>query len=178
MRSSARTCVFSHSGKQAAHSTDKDMGQNPERRFAIDARTADESTVEQSPLLRIPMLASTLTSMLWGPLDETISIGHENGQISVWDIREGGREINSINDHTAVKNDMQINKDGILFVTASKDAAAKLFDLKSLMCLKTYKTEWPVHSAAISSIMDHVVLGGGQDAMEVTTTSTWLLLLL
>lgn len=59
-----------------------------------------------------------------------------------------------------------------MFVTASKDTSAKLFDSDSLMCLKTYKTERPVNSAAISPILDHVVLGGGQDAMEVTTTST------
>lgn len=59
-----------------------------------------------------------------------------------------------------------------MFVTASRDTTAKLFDSESLMCLKTYKTERPVNSAAISPILDHVVLGGGQDAMEVTTTST------
>lgn len=67
---------------------------------------------------------------------------------------------------------MQLNKDGTMFVTASKDTSAKLFDSESLMCLKTYKTERPVNSAAISPLLDHVVLGGGQDAMEVTTTST------
>lgn len=59
-----------------------------------------------------------------------------------------------------------------MFVTASKDTSAKLFDSESLMCLKCYKTERPVNSASISPIFDHVVLGGGQDAMEVTTTST------
>lgn len=99
-------------------------------------------------------------------------LGHDNGQISIWDIRKGGREINSVNDHTAGINDMQMNNDGTMFVTASKDTSAKLFDSESLMCLKTYKTERPVNSASISPIMDHVVLGGGQDAMEVTTTST------
>ena len=37
--------------------------------------------------------------------------------------------------------------------------------------LKTYKTGRFVQSAAVSPIMDHVVLGGGQDASQVTTTS-------
>lgn len=37
--------------------------------------------------------------------------------------------------------------------------------------LKTYKTERPVNSAAISPNRDHVVLGGGQEAMDVTTTA-------
>jgi len=83
-----------------------------------------------------------------------------------------GKEIKSVNDHSTVINDMQCSKDGTMIVTASKDATAKLFDAEQLICLKTYKTERPVNSASISPILDHVVLGGGQDAMEVTTTST------
>lgn len=98
-------------------------------------------------------------------------IGHENGTISLYDLRTG-KELNSVRDHTANINDMQLSKDGTMFVTASKDTSSKLFDSDSLMCLKTYKTERPVNSAAISPIYDHVILGGGQDAMEVTTTST------
>lgn len=47
-----------------------------------------------------------------------------------------------------------------------------MFDLKSLEVKKTYKTDRPVNSAAISPIKPHVVLGGGQEAMDVTTTST------
>lgn len=77
-----------------------------------------------------------------------------------------------MNDHMGQINDMQASRDGTMFVTASKDCSAKLFDSESLMCLKTYKTERPVNSASISPILDHVVMGGGQDAMEVTTTST------
>lgn len=169
-KSSVRTCNFSYSGNQAAYSTDKAMGQNSEL-FLIDVRTVDATTADQSPILRLPMLQSKITSMLWGPLDETIITGHDNGQLSIWDVRKG-REVNSVNDHTAGINDMQMYKDGTMFVTASKDTSAKLFDSETLMCLKTYKTERPVNSAAISPILDHVVLGGGQDAMEVTTTST------
>lgn len=83
-----------------------------------------------------------------------------------------GKQIKSIKEHTHLINDMQFNKDRTMFITASKDHTAKLFDADSLMLLKSYKTERPVNSAAISPILDHVVLGGGQDAMDVTTTST------
>jgi len=51
---------------------------------------------------------------------------------------------------------MQFNKEGTMFVTASKDHTAKLFDSESLVLLKTYKTERPVNSATISPIFDHV----------------------
>ena len=51
---------------------------------------------------------------------------------------------------------MQMSKDGTMFITASKDNTAKLFDTDSLQCLKCYKTERPVNSAAISPLLDHV----------------------
>lgn len=83
-----------------------------------------------------------------------------------------GKKLNSTKEHNLLINDMQYNKDRTMFITASKDYTAKLFDADNLMLLKSYKTERPVNSSAISPILDHVVLGGGQDAMDVTTTST------
>uniref|UniRef100_U5EMH0 Eukaryotic translation initiation factor 3 subunit I n=1 Tax=Corethrella appendiculata TaxID=1370023 RepID=U5EMH0_9DIPT len=169
-KSSVRTCSFSYSGNQAAYSTDRAMNNNCEL-FVIDVRNADESIANANPVLKLQMPTSKITSMLWGALDETIITGHENGTISIYDLR-AAKEINSVKEHQSVINDMQMSSDGTMFVSASKDTTAKLFDSESLMCLKTYKTERPVNSAAISPILEHVVLGGGQDAMEVTTTST------
>lgn len=169
--SACRTANFSYSGNQASYSTDKAMGHNCEL-FIIDVRNVDSSISGQSPVLKLTMNQQTkITSMLWGALDETVITGHENGSIRIWDLRTA-KELNSVNDHTSVINDMQMSNDGTMFVSASKDSTAKLFDSESLMCLKTYKTERPVNSAAISPILEHVALGGGQEAMEVTTTST------
>jgi len=67
-----------------------------------------------------------------------------------------GKKISNVKGHKSLINDMQFNKDGATFVTASKDHTAKLFDSNSLMLLKTYKTERPVNSATISPIFDHV----------------------
>uniref|UniRef100_A0AAQ5Y630 Eukaryotic translation initiation factor 3 subunit I n=1 Tax=Amphiprion ocellaris TaxID=80972 RepID=A0AAQ5Y630_AMPOC len=75
-------------------------------------------------------------------------------------------------EHSRQINDIQPSVDLTIFISASKDNTAKLFDSTSLDHIKTFKTERPVNSAAISPIMDHVVMGGGQEAMEVTTTST------
>ncbi|XP_046390530.1 eukaryotic translation initiation factor 3 subunit I [Ischnura elegans] len=168
--SSVRTCGFSYSANMAVYSTDTQLKQQCEI-AVIDVRNADESIGEANAILRIPIPTSKVTSILWGALDETLISGHENGEICLWDVRNC-KKITSVSDHSAAINDMQFNKDGTMFVTASKDNTAKLFDSESLMCLKVYKTERPVNSAAISPILDHVVLGGGQDAMEVTTTST------
>lgn len=167
---SVRTCMFSYSANTAVFSTDKRMNTNCEIHI-IDVRNADASLEHQDPIMRIPVDGSKVTSILWGPLDETIISGHEDGKITMWDLKMG-KEVHSVHDHAASINDLQFNKDGTHFVSASKDCTAKLFDTDTLECLKTYKTERPVNSAALSPIMDHVVLGGGQEAMEVTTTST------
>lgn len=138
--------------------------------YVTDVRTMDSSLNNAAPILRIPMKESKITSMFWF-MDEMLLTGHENGMIAQWDARNG-KKLHSIKEHTSQIQDMQMNRDNTMFVTASKDATAKLFDVETLDCLKTYKTERPVNSAAISPIYDHVVLGGGQEAMDVTTTST------
>ena len=65
-----------------------------------------------------------------------------------------------------------------MFITASKDNLSKLYDWESMQTLKTYKTDRPVNSAAVSPIRDQVVLGGGQEAMEVLQHCCWVLLIL
>ena len=38
--------------------------------------------------------------------------------------------------------------------------------------MKTFLPERPVNAAVLSPIFDHVIVGGGQDAMSVTMTSS------
>jgi len=170
-KTSVRTCVFSYSGQQAVYSTDSQMGY-PSEIFIIDLRMVDSTFGDNDPVMRIPLTgAPKATSMVWGSLDEYIISGHENGDLAQWDLKSG-KKVNLVSEHGKTINDMQLSRNGSLLITASKDTTAKLFDAETLECLKTYKTERPVNSAAISPIMDHVVLGGGQEAMDVTTTST------
>ena len=64
-----------------------------------------------------------------------------------------------------------------MFISASKDSTAKLWDMDTLQDKKTYKTERPVNSASISPNKDHVVLGGGQVKITPNSILTHLLLL-
>lgn len=168
--SAIRTCVFSYSADLAVYSTDATMGLSCEM-SVIDVRNADESFSDSSPIIRMPVKESKITSAIWGPLDRTIITGHDDGSITQWDTRNG-RIINSIKEHRNAINDLQKNVDGTMFISASKDCSAKLFDIEDLNVMKTYQTERPVNSASISPKFDHVVVGGGQEAIEVTTTST------
>jgi translation initiation factor 3 subunit I len=69
-----------------------------------------------------------------------------------------------------VITDLKFSEDRTYFLTASKDCSAKILDLK-LNEIKKFKAERPVNSAAICPIKEHVILGGGQDASQVTTTT-------
>lgn len=86
-------------------------------------------------------------------------------------VETGGLEL-CINPHSKEIRDMQYSKDKSMIITASVDKTAKLYDARTLECLKTYTSDRPLNSASISPIMNHVIVGGGQDAMNVTVTSS------
>lgn len=74
--------------------------------------------------------------------------------------------------HDKQINRVSFNRDQTLAITASADNNSKLLDTTSLEVLKTFETDRPVNGCAISPLKEHVMIGGGQDAMSVTTTNT------
>lgn len=151
------------------YSTDKTMG-HPCEIHIFDVRDHTQMKSGEQ-LMVIPVTGPKITSAVWGPYEEDIIAGHESGEIIQYDIKTG-EKINAVKEHTKQINDLQLSLDYSMLISASKDTTAKLFDRASLEHMKTYKTERPVNSAALSPLQEHVVLGGGQEAMEVTTTST------
>ena len=67
--------------------------------------------------------------------------------------------------------DIQYGKEREYFITASKDHSSVMYHAESLAVFKKFATDRPCNAAAISPIKPHIILGGGQDAMNVTTTS-------
>ncbi|XP_010767678.1 eukaryotic translation initiation factor 3 subunit I [Notothenia coriiceps] len=129
------------------------------------------SAEDNQPYQSIPCNDHKITSAAWGPLGEYVIAGHENGEFNQFSAKDG-EILKKAKEHTKQINDLQTSLDLTMFISASKDNTAKLFDSATMDHIKTFRTERPVNSAAISPIMDHVVMGGGQEAMEVTTTST------
>ena len=107
----------------------------------------------------------------WSDCNEQIFVGMDNGLLSAYDAKSF-QLVNSVKEHEGAITDFQFNKEKSAFITGSKDHTAKLFDASSLTKIKQYVTERPVNSAAMSPIRDEVMLGGGQEAMHVTTTAT------
>ncbi|KAK9768183.1 translation initiation factor eIF3 subunit [Basidiobolus ranarum] len=107
----------------------------------------------------------------WGYLNKYIISGHENGSICMWDPKTG-EKLNSVHPHTEFITDLQFSVDRTYFITSSKDKSAQIFESNTLKHLKTYVTDTPLNSASLTpKFQEFVVVGGGQEAMNVTTTS-------
>ncbi|KAK4329360.1 hypothetical protein Pmani_000283 [Petrolisthes manimaculis] len=172
MKTSVRGVNFSYSGTMVAYTTDKMMGHHSELNI-IDIR--EPNNVDATPIMKTQVTPTDAKALavLWGPLDECVITGHEDGAVIKWDMRTG-KKIEVGTEHTKQIKDMQLSHDGMMLITASKDTTARLWDIATLESLKMYKTDRPVNSAAITPLVDqfpHVVMGGGQEAMDVTTTS-------
>ncbi|KAF2551287.1 hypothetical protein F2Q68_00036354 [Brassica cretica] len=79
-------------------------------------------------------------------------------------------------DHASVQlNIGHLDADGIYtgqFTTLALRGfvRAQLWDMRTLTLIKTYTSGVPVNAVSMSPLLDHVVIGGGQDASAVTTT--------
>jgi len=101
-----------------------------------------------------------------------IIAGHEDGSVSQYD-GQTGEFLKNIQAHDPDHpvTDLQWAPDRTYFITSSKDKTAKLITADELERLKSYTADTPLNSAAITPVKDYVILGGGQAAMDVTTTS-------
>jgi len=110
------------------------------------------------------------TNVAFLGLNSALFITFDDGSIRLYDV-ENGTVKNSIQPHLKKINRVSFNKEKTLFITSSADFSSKLYDAIRLEHLKTYKTDRPVNDAVISPTKEHILLGGGQEAMSVTTTS-------
>lgn len=140
------------------------------RTFKVDRENPAASS--DTPLKEIIIDGSKATVALWAPLSEYILTGHENGKIAKYDVKTGEEVEANTESHTALISDMQLSPDGTYFITSSKDKTARIFDSDTLQEMKVFATETPLNSACIAPVRPYVILGGGQDAMNVTTTSS------
>jgi len=122
-----------------------------------------------SPVRDIVHSSAKFYQAVWGPLNKNIYSCCEDSTVTVYDAQTQ-RQISQVKHHTKPVNSLSFSEDKSHFVTASHDFTAQLYDTRTLEHLKTYDTGKPVNAAVISPIKDHILLGGGQSASEVTTT--------
>jgi len=104
----------------------------------------------------------------WGPLNKYI-IAVGGGAVHLYDPKNG-QVIQKLTDHTKDVMCIAWNPTRTLFLTCSKDHDAHLYDADTFERIKTYNTGRPVNACALSPTRHELILGGGQDAISVTTT--------
>lgn len=140
------------------------------RVFGI-SREGDCKAQSEEPLTSFSPIGSKANVAAFAPLGREIITGHESGKVGLFDA-ETGEEIESNEKaHMGQIMDLQLSLDGTYFITSSKDKCAKIHDSKNLQIIKTFASETPLNSACITPLKPYVILGGGQDARSVTTTS-------
>lgn len=112
-----------------------------------------------------------MTCGVWGPLNETIVVGYSDGSIRLFHVKSGKvlKMINGDDAHTSNINKIQLNKRGDMFITASDDKTAALYNLRTFQKIKTYPYSEIVNTAAISPLKKHILLGGGRASTATTT---------
>jgi len=125
----------------------------------------------------LPMKANKVK---WGPFDETVVSIFEEGRVIVWDAVTGNK-IKVLDAHKGPVTSLNFTEDRMLMITSSKDMTAKLWSMdEEYELIKTYESDRPLNDAAISPLYNdtenppryHVIMGGGQDAKDVTTTAS------
>ncbi|CAN6597128.1 eukaryotic translation initiation factor 3 subunit I [Trichomonascus vanleenenianus] len=171
-KASIKRVEFSPDNKSFLAVSEEHMGQRGAIR--IYPVTTDGSKPETSePLVEIinPQGESKVTFATWVYDGKHIVAGHGDGSVSLYNA-ETGEKIKTVDGHEDIITDIQASPDRTYFITASKDRKAKLFTCDDLTNLKTYNSDAPMNTAAITPVKDFVILGGGQEAKDVTTTSS------
>jgi len=114
--------------------------------------------------------SSQILGAIWGWRNESLITAHQDGTVRVYNT-ESGKEVESIQAHRKAVTSIQMSYDRTCFITASTDGTAKLFDTRSQDELKIYETGRPLNASHISPLMDHIVVGGGESAVEVTQSA-------
>jgi len=130
----------------------------------------DVNQSQRSPILEITGKNETkILQAAWGPLNKTIVTANEDGRVVIYDTRHGGI-VNVINDAQKAVMHIAFNNTGTMFIAASRDGFARLYDSTSYALLKVYNTGRPINAVSISPLREEVILGGGQSADTVTTS--------
>ncbi|KAM6494471.1 WD40-repeat-containing domain protein [Amanita muscaria] len=162
--------AFNEEGSQVVCITEQRMGfQCAIRVFQINREEGSKQSKE--PLYMFNPIGSKATVCAFTPKQNVIVTGHESGKVALFNVKTGEEIASNERAHGDVVTDLQLSKDWTYCITSSKDKSARIHDTKDLMVIKTFTTETPLNSAALAPNKPYVLLGGGQEAMSVTTTS-------
>lgn len=111
-----------------------------------------------------------ITHAAWGPTNDTIYFS-EGGSIHILDVPTMTvKQSRLIHDgENPDINRFTFDPTYLTLATASKDCTAHLVDHRDLNTIQVYESDVPINAISINPYSDHIILGGGMDAQDVTT---------
>lgn len=180
MPTPVRRVAFSPDNKRMLTVTDQVMGKKGTISVFDISYEGDYTQQNTEPSLVIETRedAKKVTVAGWSDEGDLIISGHEDGVVSKYDSATG-ELVQSVQAHgihneekVALISDIQFApEDSSYFITSSKDKCSCLIDVDTFEIMKVYKADAPMNTAAITPVKDFVILGGGQEARNVTTTA-------
>jgi len=168
-------CAFDESGTKVVCGVRALMSNPPKIMFfdippSLNLENKKDFTLEPYRVVELPF--NDLPSCIaWMSLNESVIISYDSGNLQTIDPENGEVKFSSQVHKMKITN-LAFDRRKIFFITSSEDQTAKLFDAKTMEHLKTYTSDVAINAAVISLSKEHVILGGGQSAMNVTTTAT------
>lgn len=167
----ARATSFSHDDKILMCVTDKKMGQDG----TIHLFNLPESLGVRAVTTKFNAFTSfkttetklAITFAEWGPTNDTIYFSCENGTVNILDV-ETMKVVKTAQIHSGDIPRIRFDPNYYTLVSASKDCTAALLDSRNLNVVQKYQSDVPVNEASISPAGDHIILGGGMEAQDVT----------
>jgi len=168
-----RCVAFSEGDHRFLATTDQIMKFAPEINVYKLQEDYREQERSKNPIIQIPgpNPNQKITKAIWGWHNETIISSNSDGTIRMYSV-DRGKELQCIQAHKNSIMSIQYDKWRSVFITAGKDGYSKLIDSRTLEIVKEYDTGRPVNAASMSPLMDHVIVGGGEQADNVTRLGT------
>ena len=165
-----RSVGFSHDDRMLFATTDKKMGQKGTiHLYNLPESLGVKPTTTKYNAFTKFEAADEICFAEWGPTNDTIYFGSVDGTVSILDV-ETMKEIRTSFPHNQEVRKLHFDCNYHTLVTASKDKTACLLDSRDLKVVQTYRNDDPINDASISPTGDHIIIGGGTEAQDVTTT--------
>ena len=165
-----KAVAFALGDSMCATSTDPFLSTEPAIR--IYRLNTDEPGAGQDsePTVTLTGFKGRTNRVVFHDANKTLLSAGEDGCVRRWCVATG-ELLQEAKIHDGPISDLHLSPDGTHFATASLDTKAKLVDALNFEVLKTYPTGTNANAVALSPIFHHVLVGGGQEASQVTTTS-------
>jgi len=168
-KASVRSCGWNLGETRFFTITDNVMGNTPSIQIFEKSQEDDLNDQTSVPMATYQLGKPKVLHAKWVHLNQSIITASDDGAIRVYDA-ETGKCTAQAQPHRGAINRINFDKYEATFVSGSKDGTAKLFDARTLHVLKTFDTGRPINCAVMSPIKDHVIIAGGEEAQNVTTT--------